>query len=208
MKRSIERPFQMGRQILLSMMPEDVESLLTYIKSRHCVVVAKRDDANSAAIESLASLPRNGNETLILWNQELLAVLRRTLVTGSTHGNYYRVDETALPVLEFKTSILGRWRGKPSLTQGRIYGVFDNKSKTFLRWFEQISGHIGKAFMKNPTSLSGYIGPAAYKWFREGGLLLPTFLPPNTSEWRKFFDNEATIRGRLNATSPAHKSEG
>jgi hypothetical protein len=197
----------MSRQILLSMLPEDVELLLAYIKSRHCVVVATRDDANSATIESLESLPRNGNETLILWNQELLAVLRRRLVTDLTHGNYYRVDETAHPVLEFNTSILGRWRGKPSLTQGRIYGVFTDKSRSFLRWSKQITSYITEAFMRNPTSLSGYIGPAAYKWFREGGLLLPTFFPPNTPEWRKFFDNEEAIRGRLNAASPTHNSE-
>ena len=198
----------MGRQILLSMLPEDVEALLTHIKSRHSVVVAKRDNFNSAILESLASLPRNGNEALILWNQELLPALRRRLISGATHVNYYRVDETAQPVLEFETSILGRWRDTPSLTQGRIYGVFDNKSKSFSRWFDQITRHIREAFVKNPTSLSGYIGPAAYEWFRQGGLLLPTFLPPDTPAWRKFFDNEDLIRGRLDASAPAQDSAG
>jgi hypothetical protein len=190
------------------MLPEDVEALLTHIKSRHSVIVARRDAANSATVESLASLPRNGNKALILWNQELLPVLRRKLISGATLGDYYRVDETAQPVLEFETSILGQWRDTPSLTQGRIYGDFDNKSKDFSRWFDQITRHIRGAFVKNPVRLSGYIGPAAYKWFRQGGLLLPTFLPPDTPAWRKFFDNEDSIRGRMNANDPAHNSAG
>lgn len=192
----------MGRQILLSMLPEDDEALLTYIKSQHCVVLVKRDHAYSAIVESLTSIPRNGNVTLILWNQELLPVLRRKVISGAAHKNYYRVDETAQPVLEFETSIVGRWRDKPSLTQGRIYGVFDNKSKDFSRWFDQITRHIRKAFMKNPASLSGYIAPAAYKWFRRGGLLAPTFLPPDTPAWQKFFNNEDLIRSRLDASAP------
>jgi hypothetical protein len=197
----------MGRQIQLSMLPEDVDALLTHIKSRHSVVVVKRDDPHSATVKPLILLPRTGNETLIFWNQELLPVLRRKLISGATHGNYFRVDEQAQPVLEFGASILGRWKDRPSLTQGRIYGVFDSKSKDFSQWFDQISRHIRKAFVKNPASLSGYVGPAAYKWFRQGGLLLPTFLPPDTPAWLKFFDDEDSIRARLNATSPTHNSE-
>jgi hypothetical protein len=184
------------------MLPEDDEALLTHMKGRHNVVVAKRDHAYSAIVESLASIPRNGDVPLILWNQELLPVLRRKVISGAGHKNYYRVDETAQPVLEFETSILGRWRDKPSLTQGRIYGVFDNKTKGFSRWFDQITCHIRKAFVKNPGSFSGYIGPAAYKWFRQGGLLAPTFLPPDTPAWQKFFDNEDLIRSRLDASAP------
>jgi len=77
----------MGRQILLSMMPNDVEDLLTHIKSRRPVIVLKRDDPNSSAVEPLTSLPLNGNETLILWNQELLPELKRKRVSGATAGD-------------------------------------------------------------------------------------------------------------------------
>ena len=196
----------MGRQILLSMMPNDVEELLTHIKSRRPVIVLKRDDPNSATVEPMTSLPLNGNETLILWNQELLPELRRKRISGATAGDYYRVDESAQPVLEFGTSFLGQWRDRPSLTQGRIYGVFDNKGEDFSRWFEQITRHVRKVFVKNPADLSGYVGPEAYEWFRQGGLLTPTFLPPDTPEWRKFFESEDLIRSRLNATSSAQDS--
>jgi hypothetical protein len=191
----------LGRQVHISVLPEDVEELLTHIKSRHRVVVVKRDDPDSATVKPLASKPANTNEILILWNQELLPKLGRKLVSRETAGDYYRVDEFAQPVLEFGASFLGRWCNRPSLTQGRIYGIFDNKSQDFLRWYEQIVRYIRKAFVRNPASLSGYVGPAAYKWFRESELLMPTFLPPDTDAWREFFAKEDLIRSRLNKNS-------
>jgi hypothetical protein len=188
----------MGRQVHISVLPEDVEELLTHIKSRHCVVVGKRDDPDSATIKPLTSQSANTNETLILWNQELLPELRRKLVSRETGEDYYRVDEFAQPVLEFGGSFLGHWCKRPSLTQGRIYGIFDNKSQGFLRWYEQIVRYIRKAFVRSPVPLSGYVGPAAYKWFRKGGSLMPTFLPPATDAWREFFGKQDLIRTRLN----------
>jgi hypothetical protein len=191
----------MGRQVHISVLPEDVQGLLAHIMSRHRVVVVKRDDPDSASVKPLVSPPANVNETLILWNQELLPELRRKLVSRETAGEYYRVDEFAQPVLELGASFLGQWRNRPSLTQGRIYGIFDNKSQDFLRWYEQIVRYIRKAFVGNPASLSGYVGPAAYKWFCQGGLLMPTFLPPDTDVWRQFFAEEDLIRSRLNKNS-------
>jgi len=71
----------MGRQVHISVLPKDVEELLTHIKSRHRVVVVKRDDPDSATVKPLVSQPTNANETLILWNTELLPELRRKLVS-------------------------------------------------------------------------------------------------------------------------------
>jgi hypothetical protein len=188
----------MGRQVHFSVLPEDVEGLFAHLKIRHRVVVVKRDDPDSATVKPLVSQAANANETLILWNQELLPELRRKLVSRETAADYYRVDEFAQPVLEFDGSFLGQWCNRPSLTQGRIYGTFDNKSRDFSRWYEQIVRYIRKSFVRNPASLSGYVGPAACKWFREGGLLMPTFLPPDTDVWREFFAEQDLIRGRLN----------
>lgn len=184
----------MGRQIHLSMLPVDAEALLTHIKSQHSVVVAKKHDDAHPAVEPIVSLLQNGNEVLILWNRELLPSLRR-----KRSGNYFNVDEQAEPVLEFGPSIFGRWQDRPSLTQGRIYGVFDNKGTGFSRWYNQITRYIRKTFVRNPANLSGYVGPAAYKWFLQGGLLLPTFLPVDTPAWQEFFEEEDSIRDRLNA---------
>ncbi|MFZ0646502.1 MAG: hypothetical protein WA690_09120 [Candidatus Acidiferrales bacterium] len=194
----------MRRQILLSLLPKDAEELIAHIKSRHSVVVVKRSDPDSATVEALSALPASGNDSLVLWNQELLPELKRKRVSGATARDYYRVDVPAQPVLEIGTSFWGRWCGRPWLTQGRIYGVFENKSEHFSRWYEEITRHVRKAFYKNPAAtLSGYVGPAAFEWFRQGGLLSPTFLPPDTSHWRKFFDDEDLVRRRLNATSSA-----
>jgi hypothetical protein len=187
----------MGRQIQLSLLSEDVEALLTHIKSRHNVVVVKKHDAHSATVKPLLLPPRTGNEALIFWNLELLPILKR-----KRSGNYFNVDEQNRPVLEFGPSILGQWQGRPSLTRGRISGVFDNKSKDLSLWFDQITRYIRSTFVRNPANLSGYVGPAAYEWFLRGGLLLPTFLPVDTPAWRKFFDDEDSIRANLSGASP------
>lgn len=196
----------MGRQVHISVLLEDAEELLAHIKGQHRVVLVKRDDLHSATVTPLEALPASANETLILWNQELLSQLQRKHISRETAGDYYRVDEFAEPVLEFGSSFLGEWGGRASLTQGRIYGIFDNKGQEFMRWYEQIVRYIRKAFVRNPASLSGYVGPAAYKWFLHGGLLLPTFLPPETDEWRKFFASEDSMRPRLNEASNSQKN--
>jgi hypothetical protein len=196
----------MGRQIQISVLVEDVEGLLAHIRSRHRVVLVKRSDFHSATVTPLESLPTDANETLILWNQELLPQLQRKYISREMAGDYYRVDGSAEPVLEFGGSFLGEWCGRPSLTQGRIYGIFDNKSQEFARWYEQIVRYIRKTFVRNPVSLSGYVGPVAYKWFLQGGLLLPTFLPPETDGWRKFFADEDLIRVGLKEASDIERN--
>jgi hypothetical protein len=196
----------MGRQVQISVLLEDVEGLLAHIKSQHRVALVKRDDFHSATVRPLESLPTNANETLILWNQELLSQLQREHISRETAGDYYRVNVTSEPVLEFGGSFLGKWCGRPSLTQGRIYGILDDKSQEFVRWYEQIVRYIRKTFVRNPASLSGYVGPAAYRWFLQGGLLLPTFLPPESDVWRKFFADEDLIRVRLKETSDTERN--
>jgi hypothetical protein len=195
----------MGRQVHISVLLEDVEGLLARIKSHHSVVLVKRDDFHSSTVEPLESLPASADETLILWNQELLSQLQRKHISREKGGDYYRVDVSAEPVLEFGSSFSRQWCGRPSLTQGRIYGILDNKSQEFVRWYEQIVRYIRKAFVRNPASLSGYVGPAAYKWFLQGGLLLPTFLPPETDVWQKFFADEDLIRVRLKESSDTER---
>ena len=113
----------MGRQVHITVLLEDVEGMLAHVKSQHRVVLVKRDDFQSATVKPLESLPTNANETLVLWNQELLPQLQRERTSRETGGNYYSVDVFAEPVLEFGGSFLGQWCGRPSLTQGRIYGI-------------------------------------------------------------------------------------
>ena len=59
---------------------------------------------------------------------------------------------------------------------------------------QTIIGWIRKNFVKNPLKLlGGYIGPNAFKWFQEGGILLPMFEPPLTAEWQAFVESQHTL---------------
>jgi hypothetical protein len=52
----------MGRQIHLSVLPADAETLLTDMKSQHSVVVVKKHDDAHPAVEPIVSLSEIGNE--------------------------------------------------------------------------------------------------------------------------------------------------
>src|SRR5579863_4279232 len=56
-------------------------------------------------------------------------------------------------------------------------------NKDFERWYNGVARWIRKNFARNPIPLlGGYVGPAAYEFFKRGGLLLPMFRPPLTSQ--------------------------
>jgi hypothetical protein len=189
------RASRMGRQVGISVLPEDVEGLLAQIKSKDRVTLVTRTEVRLANVTPLEVPPADASKQLILWNQKLLPQLQRKHIGG----DYYSVDDLTEPVLEFSNSILVEWCGRPSLVQGRIYGIFDGKSREFVRWYEKIVRGIRKTFVRSPAPLFGYVGPAAYKWFLEGGLLLPGYRPPEVDLWRKFFADQDLIRVRLNS---------
>jgi len=58
---------------------------------------------------------------------------------------------------------------------------------------------INRNFESSPLKmLGGYVGPAAMRWYREGGILLPMFNPPATPAWEEFIANQ---HGPLSASS-------
>lgn len=76
------------------------------------------------------------------------------------------------------------WEGRSALTQGRIYGVFQDKQGEFERCYDRIIRYIRRHWRKNPVPwMGGYVGPAASDWFDGGGLLLPNYIPPVRSDW-------------------------
>ena len=182
----------MGRQIQLSMLPADRDALLAEIRSRADVEVVMRD-GDSSDVRPLVSIPSRVVGTLILWNKLLTPTLERKLVNTAVPP-YHRIDEFALPVLEFSDSILTEWQGRPALTQGRIYGQFNGKPTAFEKWFESLVRYIRKSWRKNPVQeLQGYIGPAASSWFNDGGLLLPMFVPPATDHWERVMGRQHQV---------------
>jgi hypothetical protein len=164
------------------MLPADADALLTEIRKHAPVETVVRDE-DSADVTSLASVSDKSDSILILWNKNLTPSLKRKWIAARTPG-YYSVDYFTLPVLEFSLSLLTEWQGRPALTTGRIYGVFDSKPVEFEKWYEQVVRYIRKHWRKNPVSwLGGYVGPAAIEFFDSGGLLLPVYIPPVTNDW-------------------------
>jgi len=97
---------------------------------------------------------------------------------------YYRIDEQTEPVFELSLSGITTWEGRPALTQGRIYAVFQDKQREFEKLYERVVRYIRRHWRKNPASwMEGYVGSAASDWFDQGGFLLPNYIPPVRKEW-------------------------
>jgi len=68
-----------------------------------------------------------------------------------------------------------------------LYGEFDKhlaKPPEFEKWYERLVRWIRKNYRKHPSRIiGGYVGPAAYEFYEEGGFLLPSFRPPRTDAW-------------------------
>ena len=170
----------MGRQVLFHMLPEDFSQFLKFVQERDPVIISVFD-SDSPAITT--NVPNN-KETLCLWNQALLPNLTRKFIPESKRGPYYRIDN-ALPVLELSPSLQTVWNGYPGLLQGRIYESCTTGVAGFMKWFLAITGWIRRHCEKNPVKLlKGYVAPHALKWYQQGGVLLPMFMPPDTLAWR------------------------
>ena len=173
----------MGRQIQLHLFPKDVNELLIAMHGREPLEVAMRS-GNSAVPERLAFVPDNmAGQTLVMWSDRLAPGLQRDYVADA-QPPYYLLSEQSEAVLELWLSGLTTWQGRPALTQGRIYGVFENKPPELANLYERIARHIRRHWRKNPAVwMGGYVGPAASDWFDRGGLLLPHFAPPDRGDW-------------------------
>ena len=173
----------MGRQTQLHVLPKDVNELLVAMHDKEPFEVALRT-GNTAAPERLAFVPENiSGQTLVLWSERFAANVRRRYM-AEAQPPYYLLDEQTESVFQLSLSGFTTWRSRPALTQGRIYGVFDNKQPEFEKCYERIIRYIRRHWRKNPASwMGGYVGPAASDWFERGGLLLPNYVPPIRPDW-------------------------
>jgi hypothetical protein len=165
------------------MLEDDCKALLESVQNRDPVIVIDRDSSSREIKAILRPWERRG--LYCMWNQALLPTINRKEFTReSNRGSYYYVDNN-LPVIElsYPSAIPEPWNGRPALTQGRIWASFQQENRNFERWFNSIVRWIRKNFVKNPVPLSGYVGPAAYDWYKAGGLLLPVLPPPITPTW-------------------------
>ena len=179
------------------MLPEDRNTFLGFVQEHDPVSIVLRD-ADSPEVRPLTDLKLVETKTLSLWNSALLPRLERKWVPDP---GYYVVDGLRTPTLEFSSSLLTAWEGKPALIQGRLFGDFDsnlNKPRAFEKWYEMLSRWIRKNYRKSPARRYGYIGPAAYDFYSKGGYLLPQFLPPRTDAW-------LTEIGRQHSRTPTRR---
>jgi len=164
------------------MLPEDRNAFLRFAQERDLVVLVARY-SDSAELQPIADPDIGPDAFLCLWNREILPRLERRRIPKA---GKYEVDTLNTPILEFDTSFTATWEGKPALGQGRLYGIFDpdlGKPPEFEKWYERLVRWIRAKYEKNPTDRGGYVGPAAYEFYKGGGYLLPNFLPPRTEVW-------------------------
>lgn len=171
------------------MLRADCEQLLKYVQERDPVVVVDRS-SDSEHVEEVQNPGLRGG-SYCLWNQALLPSLKREYVDLPNQRSYYRVNDE-LPVIElsYPNPMQEPWNGRSVLAQGRVYtGLNANKGETFEKWYGAIVRWIRKNFVRNPIPhLGGFIGPAAYEWYRKGGILLPVLRPPITQEWLSWLE--------------------
>lgn len=171
----------MGRQIHIHATPADINSLVVGLGGTEIEIALQR--GNASVPEKLAFIPASlSGETFVFWSERFAPELRRDFVAAQPP--YYLVHESSEAVLQTTLSAFMTWNGRRALRQGRIYGIFQDKSPEFEKWYERIVRYIRRHWRKNPVAwMGGYIGPQAWDWFEQGGLLLPNHVPPVRSSW-------------------------
>jgi hypothetical protein len=165
------------------MLAEDCREFLEFVQRRDPVIVIDWS-SKSEEIEE-AQRPWERGNTYCLWNQALLPTLQRRLIrVEPARASYFEIDNS-LPVIEFSypAPVQEPWNGRPALTQGRVWARFDNPTKEFTSWYNALVRWIRKNFVGDATLLHSHVGPAAYDWYKNGGLLLPHLRPPVARQW-------------------------
>jgi len=162
------------------MLPEDCRRFVLFLQERDPVIVTEWHSSELAEIQEV-NRPWERGGHYCLWNQAILPALTRKAT-----GKYFNIDFSA-PLIQFTyaSPVLESWNGQPALTQGRIWASFETENKAFEKWYNAVVRWIRKNFVRDLAV--GHdrdsIGPAAYEWFKAGGLLLPNFRPPLTEAW-------------------------
>lgn len=186
----------MGKQIEFHALPEDLELFLDFAKRRYPITITLKS-SDSANVLPVAD-PIHEARTMTIWNNSLVKTLDRELIVVPGR-KYYRINDS-LPTLELVPSTKSMWCGKPALLKGRLYGSFEEPTDSYLKWYQSLARWIRANFVKNPViSLSGYVGPSAMMWFRDGGCFLPMLEPPKSPRWVKLIEDQAAVRHQLNS---------
>ena len=179
----------MGRQTQLHMIGEDVHEFLR-IASATCELIVTRRYDDVAAINPVID---SALETdVALWNRDIQPSLARRRIALNDGGERFCIDNEE-QTLELLVSGQVIWNGRPGLLQGRVYGWNFQDRPKYAKWFDSIQRRVRKDFRKNPFSF-GFIGPEAWKFFLEGGVILPFFAPPLTDVWLAEIAKQDSVR--------------
>jgi hypothetical protein len=165
------------------MLPEDCRSFVHFLQQRDPVIVAEIHSSESESAEiSEVFRPWDSRGFYCLWNQAIPPELTR-----KAFGKFFHVDHLSVLVIEFTcpSPTPEPWNGQPALEQSRIWANFKTENQEFERWYNAVVRWIRKNFIRDVGVGFGRdsIGPAAYDWFKAGGLLLPSFRPPVRDNW-------------------------
>jgi len=181
----------MGRQTRFHMLPEDCRNFLLFVQERDPVSVVEWHSTEFSEVKEV-DCPWEQGGSYCLWNRAIIPTLSRRLT-----GKYFNIEFSA-PVIEFSygSPRAEPWNGQPALVQGRIWASFETDDEAFARWYNALVRWILKNFIReiglglNRDS----VGPAAYEWFKSGGLLLPGIRPPITEAWLGWVDSQNKYR--------------
>lgn len=180
------------------MLPEDCRSFIGFLRDRDPVIVTRWHSSDSADLEE-EHHPWDQGAQYCLWNQPILPTLKREAT-----GKSFNVDSSE-PVIEFDypSPNLEPWNGQPALVQGRIWASFETEDKEFEDWYNSAVRWIRKNFIRDAAV--GHdrdsFGPAAYEWFKSGGLLLPGFRPPVIETWLGWASVQNQYRASLDSSA-------
>jgi hypothetical protein len=178
----------MGRQIAFHMLQEDKEEFFRFLRSKHDVFAAVWTSENPELFR--CESPSRETGTLAMWEVHPGTQRQRKKIVRDDGAVVYEFDREQ-SVLEFSPSALVTREGSPALLQGRLYSFLKDMGDETASLFRTGSQWTKRSFESCPYKLlGGYVGPAAMRWHRDGGVILPMFNPPPTQAWEEFIKSQ------------------
>lgn len=178
----------MGRQITFHMLQKDNEEFFQFLISRHDIFAAVWTSDNPEVVRCEAPARELG--TIAMWELHPETRRQRKKIVRGDGSVVYEFDRQH-SVLEFSPSALVTHESSPALLQGRLYSFLKDMDVETASLFRTGSQWIKRSFVPCPYKLlGGYVGPAAMRWHRDGGVLLPMFNPPATQAWEEFIRSQ------------------
>jgi len=169
----------MGKQVIFWTFPEDESIFIEHLRERKNIALLKPiSNRPEVEIVDFNLVHLSAEPILLIWDKTVSIEDRHFIKTtkgrtDSDKHNYFKINRFDAPVIEYsrclftseKGLLRGRiWADMYSLQgQERIYkgSEFEDFYNTIARWLRRNLTRI--------KELYAYMGPAALKWYREGG---------------------------------------